>query len=156
VDVIDDAKTSIGGGVPDPDRILWTQLLDGELLTGWYDDWVLVERERIRQLRLHALESLALTLAGQRRFALGLEAALAAVRAEPLRESAHRTVIQVHVLEGNVVEALRQAEHCRRLLRDELGLEPSSLLAAVLPTCVAGAWLDRQRSRVCSDHVTLR
>jgi DNA-binding SARP family transcriptional activator len=30
----------------------------GDLLPDWYDDWVLIERERFRQLRLHALEAL--------------------------------------------------------------------------------------------------
>ena len=39
----------------------------GELLPDWYDDWVLLERERFRQLRLHALDALCddLTRAGR-------------------------------------------------------------------------------------------
>ncbi|HEY7043084.1 MAG TPA: BTAD domain-containing putative transcriptional regulator [Nocardioidaceae bacterium] len=145
-DVIDDSTISIRGGVPDLDGTLPAHLLDGELLPGWYDDWVLIERQRIRQLRLHALEALALTLARKGCFALGLEAALAAVRAEPLRESAHRTVIDVHLLEGNVVEALRQADYCRRLLREELGLDPSPLLLATLPACATHQRLHQERS----------
>lgn len=132
-DAITDSHLAIRGGVPDRDGQLPWHLLDGELLPGWYDDWVLLDRERLRQLRLHALEALALTLAGQQRFAEGVEAALAAVRAEPLRESAHRTVIEVHLLEGNIGEAQRQADQCRALLRSELGVEPSPLLTAALP-----------------------
>jgi DNA-binding SARP family transcriptional activator len=99
--------------------------LHGELLPGWYDDWVLLERERLRQERMHALEAVATRLAAARRFAEALQAALAAVRAEPLRESAHRTVVQVHLAEGNLVEAVRAYDAFRVLLEDELGLHPT-------------------------------
>jgi DNA-binding SARP family transcriptional activator len=102
--------------------------LEGELLPDWYDDWVLIERERYRQLSLHALEMLARQLTAAGRFNAALEPALAAVAAEPLRESAHRTLIRLHLAEGNVAEARRQFAMCRRLLRDELGVEPSNEL----------------------------
>ncbi|MDP9399167.1 MAG: bacterial transcriptional activator domain-containing protein, partial [Actinomycetota bacterium] len=52
-------------------------------------------------------------------------AGLAAVQSEPLRESAHRRVIEVHLAEGNLGEALRQYQTYRRLVADELGLPPS-------------------------------
>src|SRR5262249_30710898 len=60
----------------------------GEILPDWYDDWVLIEREHFRQLRLHALESLCEQLTAAGRFAEAAEAGTAAVKAEPLRESA--------------------------------------------------------------------
>ena len=44
--------------------------LSAELLPDWYDDWVVIEAEEWRQLRLHTLESLADRLTGERRFAL--------------------------------------------------------------------------------------
>jgi DNA-binding SARP family transcriptional activator len=97
----------------------------GELLPEWDDDWVLVERERLRQLCLHALETLALALMARGRYLEATDAALAAVRAEPFRESAHRVLIRVHLAEGNVVEALRQFDRYRDLVRDELGIAPS-------------------------------
>jgi DNA-binding SARP family transcriptional activator len=102
--------------------------LDGELLPEWYDDWVLFERERYRQVGLHALEALADRLIAAGRLGAALEAALAAVRGEPLRESAHRVLIRVHLAQGNSGEALRQYEFCRRLLQERLGLEPSPRL----------------------------
>lgn len=37
-----------------------------DLLPGWYDDWALLERERIRQHVLHALEALSARLASDR------------------------------------------------------------------------------------------
>jgi DNA-binding SARP family transcriptional activator len=96
-----------------------------ELLPDWYDDWVLLEREHQRQLRLHALEALCrrLTVAGH--FGEAIDAGLAAIAAEPLRESAHRTLIRVHLAEGNYGEALRQYEGFRTLLDQELHLRPS-------------------------------
>ncbi|MEU8567423.1 BTAD domain-containing putative transcriptional regulator [Streptomyces pathocidini] len=105
----------------------------GDLLPGWDEEWVLAERERLRQLRLHALDTLAEQLARQGRPALGLEAALTSVRIEPLRESAHRAVVSAHLAEGNVAEAVRHYHAFRRLLREELGVEPSHRFATMLP-----------------------
>ncbi|WP_324609622.1 AfsR/SARP family transcriptional regulator [Streptomyces sp. WM6386] len=109
-------------------------LLTGEdLLPGWDEDWVLLERERLRQLRLHALDALAEALMRQGRPALAMEAAWASVRAEPLRESAHRAVVSAHLAEGNVVEAVRHYDAFCRLLDEELGVEPSPRFARMLP-----------------------
>ncbi|WP_329274491.1 AfsR/SARP family transcriptional regulator [Streptomyces sp. NBC_00691] len=105
----------------------------GELLPGWDEDWVLLERERLRQLRLHALDALAEGLTRQGSPALALEAALASVRIEPLRESAHRAVVAAHLSEGNVIEAVRHYRAYRVLLRNELGLEPSTQLTRMIP-----------------------
>lgn len=106
-----------------PPSWLW-----GDLLPGWSDDWVVLERERLRQMRVHALEALTRNLARQERFADALEVGMAAVGMAPLRESAHREVIRVHLAEGNFAEALRQYEVCTQLLRTDLGLEPSRLM----------------------------
>ena len=108
----------------------------GELLPGWYDDWVVTERERLRQLRLHALEGMAEQLVQRGAYALAVEAGIAAVAEEPLRESAHRALIRAHLAEGNVAEAVRQYRDFHQLLQCELGVAPSSkmeeLLAGVL------------------------
>jgi DNA-binding SARP family transcriptional activator len=106
--------------------------LHGELLPDWYDDWVLFERERFRQLALHALEAQAQRLLDVGRPTEALEGALGVVRSEPLRESGHRLLIRIHLAEGNAVEALRQFELCRRLLRDRLGLEPSQQMTELV------------------------
>jgi DNA-binding SARP family transcriptional activator len=100
-------------------------MLCDDLLPDWYDDWVVLERERHRQLRLRALEALCerLTEAGDLDAALDL--GLAAVAGEPLRESGHRAVIRVHLAAGNASEAIREYRLCRRLLREQLGIEPS-------------------------------
>jgi DNA-binding SARP family transcriptional activator len=104
-----------------------------DILPGWYDDWVIAERERIRQRLLHGLEAVGRRLLDHGRPADAVEAAVAAIRIEPLRESAQQLLIEAHLVEGNVVEALRTYRSYARLLRDELGLRPSPALAAALP-----------------------
>lgn len=103
-----------------------------DLLPDWYEDWVLLCRERWRHLRLAALESLTSQLSAGGAYAAAVETGLAAVRAEPLRESAHRAVIKAHLTAGNGYEAVRQYDEYRRLLHKELGLEPSILMAGVM------------------------
>jgi DNA-binding SARP family transcriptional activator len=97
----------------------------GDLLPDWYEDWVLLEQERFRQLRLCALDALCerLLQAGRLHEALGV--GLAALSAEPLRESAHRALVRIHLAAGNAGEALRQYRLCRRLLAEHLGIQPS-------------------------------
>lgn len=106
--------------------------LSCDLLTDWYDDWLEVDRERFRQLRLHALELLCERLAEARRFSAAVQAGLTAVAAEPLRESAHRALVKAHLAEGNVGEAIRQYQSYRTLLANELGLQPSPLFEALV------------------------
>lgn len=103
-----------------------------DVLPDWYDDWVLIEAEEWRQLRLHALEALADRLLAEHRFGEATGAALAAVRAEPLRESARAMVIRVHLAEGNQSEALAEFNRYRALLRAELGLEPTPRLCELV------------------------
>ena len=100
--------------------------LAADLLPDWDDEWVVVERERFRQLRVHALEVLGGHFAASGRFGEAVEAALTAVIADPLRESAHRLLIRVHLAEGNRDQAIRQYRVLEQTLRAELDLEPSS------------------------------
>ncbi len=62
------------------------------------------------------------------RYGEAIQAALAAAAEEPLRESAHLALIQAHLAEGNVGEAIRHYSAYRRTLFDELGVDPSPAL----------------------------
>lgn len=106
--------------------------LSSDLLPDWYDDWVLLEVEDWRQLRLHALEALAERLVARRRFVDAARAALAAVRADSLRESPHATLMRVHLAEGNRSEAIREFARYEDLLSAELGIKPSPALRALV------------------------
>lgn len=102
---------------------LWMR---GELLPDWYDEWLTPERERLHQVRLQALEVLCRRLTAASKFGEAISAGLAAVAADPLHESANRAVIEAYLAQGNVADALHQYRSYRALLRDELGLAPSS------------------------------
>ncbi len=112
-----------------PDRAALARLPDlvaaAELLPGWGDEWIIVERERFRELRLHALEQAGELLleAGDRSTAI--EAAMAAIDTEPFRDSAQRLLVRGYLDDGNGAAALRAYYAYRDLLAAELGIEPS-------------------------------
>jgi DNA-binding SARP family transcriptional activator len=104
------------------------ETLVGDLLPDWDEDWIAFERERLRQLQVHALEALSRRLSGCRRHGEAIDAGQAAVAAEPLRESAQRSLIEAHLVEGNLCEGRRQYEMYRALLWENLGVQPSEAL----------------------------
>lgn len=106
--------------------------LSGDLLPGWYEDWAVIAAEDWRQLRMHALEAVAARLTEADRLAEAAGAALVAVRAEPLRESARAALIRVHMAQGNQSEAHGEFERYRVLLRAEIGAEPTTRLRQLL------------------------
>jgi DNA-binding SARP family transcriptional activator/DNA-binding HxlR family transcriptional regulator len=107
-------------------------VLSQELLPDWYDDWVVAEAEDWRQLRMTALEALAQFLIEKGRLAEAASAARAAMKVEPLRESAHASLIRVHLAEGNQSEALRVYERYRELLLSALDLEPTEHVSGLV------------------------
>jgi DNA-binding SARP family transcriptional activator len=105
-----------------------------DLLPDMDDDWLIAERTRYRQLRLHTLEALSERLIEVRWFGAAVDAGLAAVRADPFRESAHKTLIRAYLAEGNQNDAYEQFRVYESTLRKELGLEPSEQLHRLLET----------------------
>ncbi len=103
-----------------------------ELLPGWSETWVLLERERFRLLSMNVLERSAVALAQQGMFVAAIESAMSAIRLEPLRESAYRALMLVHLEQGNPAEVARTYERYRMLLRSEVGLQPSDEIDAMM------------------------
>jgi len=113
---------------PCPAEVVDGRYFHDDLLRDWYDDWVLIERERFRQFRLHVLETLCERFTEEGRYAHAVDAGMAAVIGEPLRESAQRVLIRAYLAEGNRQEALRQYDSYLVLLREELDVSPSPTL----------------------------
>jgi DNA-binding SARP family transcriptional activator len=111
----------------------------GELLPEWDDDWVAPHRERFRQIRLHALEQLGVRLAEEGRYGRAVEVSLAVVADDPMRESAQRVLINIYLAEGNVHEAVARYRAYREIMREELGLEPSPQMEALIDGLGAGS-----------------
>lgn len=124
-------------GTPPPSSPVPMAWLRAELLPGWTDQWVQAERDWFRELRLRVLEVLS------ERFRVGgdhfhaHETAMAAVRGDPLRESARRKLIELHLADGNPAAALHQYAAYSSLLRAELGVNPSPEIRQLVQSMLA-------------------
>ena len=119
------ARRVLQAGAPATSQELYLLAHAEELLPDWYQDWILQERERLHQLRVIALEATAEALILVRRYADAAMAALAAIGADPLRESAYRLLIRSDLGDGNAAEALRHFDAFRTELMTLYGLDPS-------------------------------
>ncbi|MGW2426724.1 bacterial transcriptional activator domain-containing protein [Streptomyces sp. NPDC001709] len=84
-------------------------------------------------MRLYALEGLAQRLLSAQRYLPALQAALAAAAIDPIRETAHRIIIEIHLAEGNLASAVRSYHHYEAYLQRELGVSPSPQMTDLLP-----------------------
>jgi DNA-binding SARP family transcriptional activator len=108
-------------------------LLSADILPGWTAAWIAVERERFRQLRLHALEERSLRLSAAGRHADAVALAETAVHAAPSRESARRALIEAHLAQGNIAAAVAEYDAYEELLRSSVGGPASNGLDALFP-----------------------
>jgi len=108
-------------------------LLAADILPGWTAAWIAVERERFRQLRLHALEERSLRCSAAGRYADAVEIAGVAVRSAPSRESARRALIEAHLAEGEVAAAVAVYDEYQELLRSSVGAPTPSGVEGMLP-----------------------
>ena len=96
-----------------------------DLLPDWPDEWVDIERERLRELHVRALVTVGRGLVEAGRADRALVAGYRAVQLDPLRETSHRLLVEVHLGEGDYALAQRCYEAYRALLLAELGVLPS-------------------------------
>lgn len=140
------------------DDVEASAVLHDDLLPDWYDDWLVTERERVRQLRLHTFEQCARELIDQGRMADAIQIGLRGIAMDPLRESAHRTVMIAHLAEGNVADALSQYRRFADLMMRELGLRPSERICTLV-----SQWLPEESCSIlrpvsapCREVVAIR
>ncbi len=117
-----------------PDKSLLEQavaLYQADLLEGYYDNWLLLERERLRESYLQALDDLILVCKQTEDYRRALFYAKQLVLADPLRESAHRELMRLYHLQKRDRAALQQYEHLRLMLERELGVEPARATTAL-------------------------
>ena len=115
----------------------------GELLPGWYEDWVVHERAQLELLRLRLLERVAGRALEQGDKSLALRAATLAADIEPLHEPVQSVIIRAHLLDGDYVGAVRHYRRFEKLLDEELRILPSPRLQALVQPYVR-----RSRPRV--------
>ncbi|MDN5748993.1 MAG: hypothetical protein L0H64_10845 [Pseudonocardia sp.] len=107
--------------------------LGADILPGWTAAWIVVERERFRQLRLHATEERSVRLVGAGRCDDAVALARGAVRAAPSRESARRTLIEAYLAQGDIATAVAEYDEYQELLRSSVGATPAFALDGLLP-----------------------
>ncbi|SDD02794.1 transcriptional activator domain-containing protein [Rhodococcus tukisamuensis] len=96
-----------------------------ELLPSWDEDWLMLAREQLRQLWMHALEASARRLLDAGMIPQAIDQLLVVVAEEPLRESAQALLIEAYLREGNMCEARRQLASFARQLWTVLRVRPS-------------------------------
>jgi len=105
-------------------------LYDGELLEGFdpmaapFEEWLLAERERLRELALQALAKLLRYQSEARAPERAIQTALRLLALDPLQEPVHRTLMRLYARQGRRANALRQYQVCVGVLQRELGVEP--------------------------------
>ena len=93
--------------------------------------WAEGRREKLRGILMRALECRATVYLWNREFSLAVEAAKDVVALEPFRETGHQLLMRAHAAAGNSAEALWAYERCRKLLSEELGVDPSRQTRAI-------------------------
>jgi DNA-binding SARP family transcriptional activator len=122
-------------------------LYRGDFLQGFsldsalFEEWMVVERERLHRQALEALGHLAACHEESGEYERALAYARRQVELEPWRESAHRQWMRALALSGQRGAALAQYEACRRILADELGVEPGPETAALYECIRSGGEL---------------
>ena len=130
-------------------------LYRGDLLADCYEDWCIVERERLQGLYVRALAQLMARNSGNSEYDLAIDCARRILTCDPLREEVHRDLMRLHLDAGQPAAALRQYRQCEDMLRDELGVDPAPETRALL-TPILGATSGPDRTGVRGASATPR
>jgi len=104
------------------------ELLCGDVLPGWNEEWLMPAQDAFRLLRVQALEAACRSLAAVGQLALAVQAGTAAVAAEPFSESAAEALIHAHLAQGNRFHAMQCYRLLAERLDEELGVAPDPAL----------------------------
>jgi DNA-binding SARP family transcriptional activator len=107
------------------------QFYQGPLLEGWYQDWCLLERERLQNIYLAMLDKLMSYCEVHQDYETGLLYGLRIMCYDRARERTHRRMMRLYYFLGDRAEALRQYERCAAALEEELGISPSKSTIAI-------------------------
>jgi DNA-binding SARP family transcriptional activator len=100
-------------------------LYHGGLLTGWYQEWCLFEREWLQRKYLMLLDKLADYCQANGEYELGLTYVSTLLRYDQTRERSHRRLMRLFYLSGDRSAALQQYHALETILKEELDVEPA-------------------------------
>jgi DNA-binding SARP family transcriptional activator len=101
------------------------ELYRGDLLEGWYQDWCIFERERLKDVYIALVDRLMAYCEIRSDFENGIYYGRKLLALDRARESTYQRLIRLHLNNGDRISALRKFEACREALQKELDLEPS-------------------------------
>jgi DNA-binding SARP family transcriptional activator/predicted ATPase len=113
-------------------------LYRGDLLEGFYDDWILPERYRLEVLYVDALARLMAAYEAAGDYGSALTTAQRMLGRDLLREDAHRLAMRAYCRLGRRNAALEQYERCREIVLKELGAEPTGETTALYQAILGG------------------
>jgi DNA-binding SARP family transcriptional activator len=114
------------------------EVYSGGLLGGFYEDWVLRERERLRSMYLNCLAHLMNYYEYNKAFERSLAYGKQILERDPLREEIHRKMMRLYQANGQRALAMRHYELCCNLLTTELGIRPMEETQALYNQIVEG------------------
>jgi DNA-binding SARP family transcriptional activator len=127
----------------------------GDLLPDCYDEWILPERERLRNAFAGALADLTVLAENERDYPTAIAYARRLLRHDPLHEAGYRRLMRLLALTGDRAGALQSYHTCATLLYRELGVEPgpeTRQLYAQLLQQDSGATAQPERSATSSAN----
>jgi len=128
VDALGFERAVAAGSPEDLDRAL--SLYQGELLDGFsipeaaFEAWLFAERDRLREVALDGTGRLLAHFAARGPLDRAVQVAGRLLALDPLRESGHRTLMELYVRQGRRSAALKQYQNLTVLLRRELDVAP--------------------------------
>lgn len=128
VDVARFEELAGGGGVAALRKA--AALYHGPLLEGitineeGFEDWLLIERERLRAACMEVLSTLLSHHANEGETELAIQSGVKLLALDPLQEAVHRKLMSLHMKLGRREAAIRQYQMCATLLERDLGIEP--------------------------------
>ncbi len=111
-------------------------LYPGDLIPNCYDDWILPERERLRQQFIQALARLCASLEAEGDYRTALGYAERLLHSDPLREDSYRTLMRLSALAGDRAGVVRFYNTCGTVLQRELAIGPSPETQRVYEKCL--------------------
>ncbi len=139
VDVAEVCRAAEVSELPESDdeqSHLLTLLSGEELLPGWYDDWVLAERESLEQMRLRALDRLSRQALDRGDLVLAIDAARSATDIEPHSEAACEVALRAHLARGDLAGVVSEFRRHRDATWDNVGVAPSHRILALVESAV--------------------
>ena len=109
-------------------QIAAVDLYQGDLLTGLYEDWIVTERDRLREICMSTLRDVVMRCAGTRQYERAIEYSHRMAQADPLREATYHNLMRLYLAVGRPEDALNQYEVLENLLQKELQTVPSAYL----------------------------